>query len=247
MSTPKTFHHPEPLRTMNERHRQKRQTFFRYTMALLRSIYFNFRMLPFRQAIHLPILVSHRTRLENLGGSITIDAPCLRMGLIKIGFSTYQQTNFHTDRTRLNLRGTIVFCGESDWGAGCAIEVAEDATLRLGNHSHIGPKTLIICHKGIIFGDYARCSWCCTFMDTDQHRLIDADGRWCNEDREIVLHDHVWIGCHVVVAKGTQLPPFTTVGTGSIVFGKHQEERTVLAGNPAVVIKHGLVREDYIN
>ena len=83
-------------------------------------------------------------------------------------------------------------------------------------------------------------------MDTDQHRLVDEHGTWCNEDRPIHLGEGVWLGCHVIVAKGTSLAPYTTVGAGSVVHGKHDEPRTVLAGNPAQVVKRGVAREDFL-
>lgn len=230
---------------MNERHRLKRLAFCRYALAMPRSIYFNFKMLPFAQACRLPILVSHRTAFDNLGGNISINVDKPKVGLFKIGFSTYQQTQFHADRTRLNLRGKVIVNGECDLGAGSAIEVAENGVLTLGDNTHIGPKSLIVCHKSITFGPSTRCSWCCTMMDTDQHRLIDDQGRWRNEDRPIIFQSHVWIGCHATISKGVQLPPFTTIGAGSVVHGKFDEERTVIAGNPAKVIKQGVAREDF--
>lgn len=232
---------------MNERHRLKRLAFCRYALAIPRSIYLNFKMLPFSQACRLPILVSHRTAFDNLGGKITINVNKPKVGLFKIGFSTYQQTNFRADRTRLNLRGKVIINGECDLGAGSAIEVAENGVLTLDANTHIGPKSLIVCHKAITFGPSTRCSWCCTMMDTDQHHLIDSQGKCCNEDRPIVFHDHVWIGCHAIIAKGVHLPSFTTVGAGSVVHGRFEEERTVIAGNPAAIVKRGVVREDFLD
>lgn len=230
---------------MSERHRQKRLAALRYVAALPRSIWYNFRLLPFRQARHLPLLVSHRTRFVNASGHIDLQADRLRVGLVKVGFATYQHTNFRHDRTLINLRGRIIFHGECAIGAGCSIEVSEEGKLTFGDNTLIGPRGLIICHHLITFGDWNRVSWCCTFMDSDQHRLINAEGQCCNPDRPIRLSDKIWIGCHVIVAKGTELAACTTVGTGSILHGSHTEERTILAGNPAHIVKRGVTREDF--
>lgn len=232
---------------MSERHRLKRLTFGRYVLALPKSIYFNFRMLPLNQAWRLPILVSHRTALDNLSGKVVLKESHPKMGFIKIGFSTYQQTHFWSDKTRLNLRGTVLMNGTCDLGAGCSIEVSEEGVLQLDDHSHVGPNTLIICHKEIVFGPYTRCSWCCTFMDTDQHSMVTMEGVRCNEDMPIVLSGKEWIGCHVTMTKGTYLAPLTTVGAGSVVRGKYEEECTVISGNPAVVVRRGVGREDFMN
>ncbi|MBO4599680.1 MAG: hypothetical protein J5641_02970 [Bacteroidales bacterium] len=232
---------------MNERHRAKRLTALRYLLALPKSIAFNLRMLPFRQALRLPILVSHHTKLENLSGKITLHANRPRIGLIKIGFNTYQHTDFRYDRTRLNLRGHLVLQGECAIGAGSCLNIGENGTLTFGNQVSIGPKNLIICHLSITFSNHNQTSWCCTLMDTDQHRLIDDHGNCCNPDRPIHLSDCVWLGCHVIATKGTRLAPHTTVGAGSILHGSYDEPHTILAGNPAQVVKQNVVREDYSN
>ena len=81
--------------------------------------------------------------------------------------------------------------------------------------------------------------------DTDQHRLVDSLGKHCNEDRPILLDDGVWLGCHVIVTKGTQLATHTTVGAGSVLHGCYDKPHTILAGNPAQVVKSGVTREDF--
>ena len=196
-----------------------------------------------RQAIHLPILISHRTRLENLSGRIDLQADSLRIGLVKIGFNTYQHTYFHRDRTQVNLRGLWVLKGECAIGAGSCIHVGEQGVLIFGEKTNIGPKTLIICHRSIELGRQTQTSWSCTLMDTDQHQLVDSEGHCCNEDRPIAMGDNVWCGCHVIVTKGTQICSHVTIGAGSCVHGVFAEEQTVIAGNPARVVRHGVARK----
>lgn len=228
---------------MNERHRVKRLSFLRYALAFPRSLWLNFRLLPFRQACRMPLLVSHRTRLCNLSGRLLLHPTQLRVGLVKIGFNTCQQTDFRHYRTLLNLRGTVHIHGECAIGAGSSIEVSETGTLTLGPDFNLGPSSLIVCNHSITFGPHVQTSWCCTMMDTDQHALFALDGTRCNPDRPIVFADHVWLGCHVVVTKGTCLPSHTTVGAMSCLHGTYGEEHTVLAGNPAAVVRRGITRQ----
>ena len=226
---------------MNERHRNKRLAALRYLLALPRSLDLNFRLLPFRQARRLPLLVSHRTRILNLSGSISLHADSIRVGLVKIGFNTCQLSDFHYHRTLLNLRGNVRFLGECAIGAGSSIEVSEGATLTLGDHFNLGPRSLVICHSSISFGSHVLTSWCCTIMDTDQHRLVDGSGSHLNPDRPVAFADHIWLGCNVIVTKGTTLPSFTTVGAGSCVHGIFTEQKTVLAGNPAQIVRRSVM------
>ncbi len=229
---------------MNERHRIKRLTALRYLLALPRSIWYNYRLLPFRQARRLPLLISHRTVVENLSGRVVLAEEKPKMGLVKIGFATCQCSDFRYDRTRLNIRGSVKIASSCAIGAGSCIEVGEQGVLTIGDDFHLGPKSLIVCHKSITFGREALTSWCCTFMDTDQHRLADAAGECANPDKAIVIGDNCWLGCHVIVSKGVHLPDRTTLGAGSRPVGTYSECETVLAGNPAQVVRRGVFRQD---
>lgn len=227
---------------MSERHRKKRRDAWRYLLAFPRSVWYNLRLLPFRQARMLPILISHRTKIEHLSAKVVILCSDLRPGLVKIGFATYQGTRFRRDSTMLNLQGTVEVEGECSIGAGSSIEVAQGATLHLGAQFHLGPNSLLICHHAMHFGNRNRFSWNCTLMDTDQHPLVDTQGQRVNPDREITTGDNVWVGCHVIATKGLSLPADTTVSAGARLAGRYLEPQTVLAGNPAVVVRRGVKR-----
>lgn len=229
---------------MNERHRKKRLTAWRFFLALPRSLWYNLRLLPFRQAIRMPILISHRTVVQNVSGKFILHPEKPKMGLVKIGFGTCQCTDFRHNRTILNIRGTFDILGECSLGAGSAVEVAENAILTVGNNFNLGPKSLIICHRAMTFGNDFLTSWNCTFMDTDQHRLVDADGLVTNPDREITVGNNVWFGCNCLVTKGTHLADSTTVAAGTSLHGTYTDTHVVLAGNPAKVVKNGVERLD---
>lgn len=228
---------------MNYRHRTKRISAWRYLLAMPRSMWYNLRLLPWRQARRMPILVSNRTVMECLSGKVELDATDLRIGMVKIGFTTFQGSDYRRERTRLNIRGKLVLGGECSLGAGSSVEVAEEGVLTIGPQFNLGPRSLIICHKAITFGTFDRISWDCTLMDTDQHALVDGDGKRVNEDRPIHFGDNVWVGCHVIVAKGVSLADNTTVAAGACVAGRHEETETVLAGNPATIVRRGVKRQ----
>lgn len=228
---------------INERHQQKRRDGLRYLLALPRSIYYNLRLLPFRQARRLPLLISHRTVVRHLSAEVVLPDEKIRTGLVKIGFATFQGSDFGRERTLVDLRGRLVVGGECAFGAGCCVEVAEGAELRVGERFHLGPRSLLICHRAMTFGRSVRISWNCTLMDTDQHRMVDADGKVCNSDRPLLMGDNVWVGCHVIATKGVQLADNTTVSAGARLTGRYDEPCTVLAGNPATVVRHNVKRD----
>ena len=54
--------------------------------SLLKSAYINIKCLPFKQAIHFPILVSRTVKFVSLKGKIKLDG-AIRMGAIQFGLS----------------------------------------------------------------------------------------------------------------------------------------------------------------
>lgn len=63
------------------------------------------------------------------------------------------------------------------------------------------------------------------------------EGNRINYAKNIVVEDNVWIGHRVLINKGVILSKGTIIGTGAVVTKTFNEESTVIAGNPAKIIK----------
>lgn len=81
---------------------------------------------------------------------------------------------------------------------------------------------------------------------TDGHSIFDKDTkkRINNITRAIEIGEHCWIGEGVKLAKNAKLAPNTVVGIGSVVTKPFNETNTIIAGNPAKVIKKNILWED---
>lgn len=220
-------------------HRNKFGEFIHYLLGMPRSIYVNFRCLPFKQAIHLPILVSHHTRFKSLKGKIIIESP-LKIGLIKIGLGTSQIVDFRKERTIVNWQGEVVFKGKCKIGAGSRVFVAPTGCLTFHDDFHNSSNLSILCFKSITFGHNNGQSWHNLIMDSDQHRIFAADGRRINEDAPIVFGNNVWCGCNCTFLKGTAIGNNVVVGANSCVSKKYQEDNVIIAGNPAQIVRRDI-------
>jgi len=76
----------------------------RYALGLPKSIYVNFRLLPFKQAIFLPIIVSTNTKLISLSGKATLKK--VKMGIVRIGFNGADMIEYNHNPTMLKVCGT---------------------------------------------------------------------------------------------------------------------------------------------
>jgi acetyltransferase-like isoleucine patch superfamily enzyme len=140
------------------------------------------------------------------------------------------------DVTYLNIRGTLFFKGNHTIGRGCRFDIAENATVIIGQNGYINAmSTFVISHK-LVIGNDCVISWNCQFLDEDFHH-IQYEGK-NSKPAEITVGDHVWIGCDVKIYKGTVIPAGCVIAAGSIVRGIFTQENSLIGGNPAKVIRN---------
>jgi acetyltransferase-like isoleucine patch superfamily enzyme len=61
--------------------------------------------------------------------------------------------------------------------------------------------------------------------------------QWAPPSEAISIGDDVWLGAGVIVLKGAQIGHGSTVASGSVVTAGVYPQRSILAGNPARVVK----------
>lgn len=120
--------------------------------------------------------------------------------------------------------------------------LADNARVYIGDNSYLGDYTLVLANDEISIGKDCAISWHVLFMDTSSHPLGFAGEEPKTKIAPIRVEDHVWIGCRAVILKGV------TVGEGSIIANnavvtKDVPLRTMVAGNPARVIKEDVIWE----
>jgi acetyltransferase-like isoleucine patch superfamily enzyme len=74
----------------------------------------------------------------------------------------------------------------------------------------------------------------------DSHSVVDAaTGDRINFAEDIIIGRHVWIAAHTVILKGVTIGADSVVASGAIVT-RSCEPGSILAGNPAKVIRSGI-------
>ena len=96
-------------------------------------------------------------------------------------------------------------------------------------------------NKKIIVGDDCMFSYGVEIWTGDGHKIYDLDtGERINEDKDVIIGNHVWIGRNASVHKGAVIPDGCVVGANSFVTHKFDEPNTIIAGTPAKVIKRNI-------
>lgn len=205
-------------------------------LSIPRVIYFNFRHLPLKTALKLPVWVHYKASVRCNGQVVILGK--INVAMIRIGFHTVPAKD-ENDKTsvRVERRGRLVFKGTAHVGRGSKLFVAKGGNLILGNNFAISASSAILCYKRIVFGKDIQFSWDCLVMDSDTHYIYDSSGDRVNYDNEIIFGDKVWIGCGSLVLKGTTVPSNCVIGANSLVSGSRFESNSVIIGNPAKSVK----------
>lgn len=201
----------------------------------LRTIYFNFKNLPFKQAIHLPILLYHPGRIDGYGTWVLdVKNEMVKFGMLKLGVKNENSILTQTGISISNF-GKIIFKGSGVIGNGVSLTIGKNAILSVGKNFGITGNVTIHCFEKITIGNFFSCSWNVSIDDTDHHKLFDMEKNIeKRETKPIIIGDNVWLCQNVTVLKGSQLSDWTIVSSNSLVNKEfHVSPYSVLAGTPA--------------
>lgn len=207
--------------------------------GLPKTILFNFYYLPLRQAAVLPVLVSHRVAIFNLGGSVSVRGP-VRPGTVLLGFGANGAFDFRRSRSVWQVAGNVVFEGPARVGHGFKLSVASTGAVTFGSQFVLSAESQIVCREAITFGHGCLVSWEVLMIDSDFHPVIGEDGHVPEVQGPIVLGDRVWIGARSSVLKGVRLADDVIVAAGSTVTRPERRSNVLLGGNPAAVLREGV-------
>lgn len=216
--------------------KEKLLLLIRYILGFPKTLYVNLRLFSFSKAMKFPVIVSHKTCIKSLAGKVLIDTPSF--ATFKIGYGETPTIDFRSSRTVVNIKGTLIIHGKCRIGAGAKMHV--QGTLEIGENFNMAGGSTIVCNKHIVFGSHVMVSWDVLIMDTDQHHITDMDNKIINPDREILIGSDVWIGARSSILKGIEIGNQIIVGANAVVVNNQLQSNTVVAGNPAKVIKEGV-------
>ena len=147
-----------------------------------------------------------------------------------------------------NLKHSALTIGNKSW-VDCSIVFEKiGASISIGDNTFISGVT-VSCANRIIVGNNVQIAWGVVIVDHNSHSLNYLDRRNDLPDRyshqknwnnvaisEVVISDDAWIGLNSIILKGVRIGRGAIVGAGSVVT-KNVPDMTIVAGNPARVIK----------
>lgn len=210
----------------------------------IRTLYFNFRLLPYRQAKQLPFFIYGKPAFNSLCGKVVFKCPISR-GMVKINEQKIFAPSLQTLNTQINLCGTLIIRGKTMIGCGNKIIVAKGAVLDLGANTKITDFCNIDCWTNITIGDGSTIAHRSQIMDSNHHFVVNINKRIiANNMVPISIGKETWVCNSTTITGGAKIPNHCIVGSNSLVnkdFSK-EGDTCLIAGMPAKVITKGIFR-----
>lgn len=179
-----------------------------------------------------------------------INNALIKDGILKVGNNCDISNLDILVATELLRGGENVIIGD-DCILNCKIVLYNTMSkIIIGNRVYIGPSTTLFCNHSITIENDILLSWGITLIDTNAHSLNFNDRKndvidwgkgkkdWSNVlSAPILIKSKSWIGFNSIIVKGVIIGEEAIVACGSVVV-KNVENKTMVGGNPAAVIKY---------
>lgn len=192
-------------------------TQWKYRINPFKTLYFNLKYLPFKNALKFPFLIANNVILRCLDGNVSIDAPYKR-GMVRIGFRDMGIQNEKDRKTIVDLRSgsTLVFRGKASIGGGARLYTK--GVLSIGDDFYLSLNSTIIAHDNVSIGNSVTVGWDSLIMDTDFHWVYNMETRQPYAmTSPITIHDHCWICNSCQILKGSEIPKDCIIASMSLV------------------------------
>lgn len=97
------------------------------------------------------------------------------------------------------------------------------------------PGNYIEANNGIIVGDFTNIGPGVGLLSSN-HDFYNNNA--LTKGNPIVIGNNCWLGMNSIILPEVKLGPYTIVGAGAVVTKSFEDGYCVIAGNPAIIIKH---------
>lgn len=216
---------------------------FELLLSIPKSIWFNFKVLPFKKAVHLPFLVSWHVKVIGVNRKNFIcNFESCRFAQSRIGLSGFEGGYCRKKKGLLYISagGKIEINGRIGLSRGIIL-TCKSGKVVFGNNVRLNDGCLLSCESGTIsIRDNASFGWDCVIKNCDGHYVI-SDGQIKKNFGNIVVGEHCWICSHSTILKNVSLGNNCIVAYGSILTKSEPGISGILyAGNPAKPVKQNV-------
>ncbi|WP_264551759.1 acyltransferase [Flavobacterium sp. N2038] len=209
-----------------------------------KTLYFNFKKLPFETAKKLPVFFYNKVKFTSIQGEIKVEGKITR-GMIGFG-QPYEINTRHKGIAEINIMGKMVFKGHAQFGKDYFVFIGENGYCEFGNMSSMGSNAKLICIEKVVLGNYVRLGAETQIIDTNFHDMIDTNtGEKQKKTGPVFIGNFNYSGSRISIMKNTVTPDYCTIATNCFCNKDYTSwgNNILIGGIPAQLIRKNISRD----
>lgn len=210
----------------------------------IKTLYFNFKMFPFKVARKIPVFFYENVKFSSLSGQVVLKSE-IKTGMIGFG-QPYEMTSRSRGISEIYLSGKLVLKGHVQFGKDYFIYIQENAYCEMGHMSSMASLAKLICTNKVILGNWARIGAESQIIDTTFHQMKNTvNNNLYPKSTLIKIGDYNYIGNRVSIMPKTITNNFCTIASNSLCNKNYSdlEENVLIGGIPAKLLKTKISRD----
>lgn len=209
-----------------------------YIFNFIKSLYFNFRYLPFKQAIYMPVWITTNFHVYGLKrGQLILHQPYRKSIFLgdcgSPGLQEFKGGLYFSKDSMMILHGFTVIA------QGSVFRMDEGTSIEIGKNFFCNKNCFFRSSNQIIFSDECLLGWNVQINTSDGHPILH-NGNMKPSDLPIRVGKHVWITSNVIITKGVSIADGCIVAQGAVVVKSIQEANSLVGGIPAKIISNNI-------
>lgn len=208
--------------------------------SAFKTLYLNFKSLPFRYAIRFPLAVSRDVKIKGMPKHGVEISGEIKPFMILLGFGgSADMLSYRTRKSYLYVseNGRLKFSGKAQFAPHFSLYV-RTSTLCIGKNFNCNNGCIISSVRGVSIGDDCLLGGDIVIRDSDGHKIyhLNSDGtKICEKEnaKEVKIGNHVWICNKCDILKGVTIPSDCVVAYGSLCTKAIEGTNQIIAGTPA--------------
>lgn len=215
-----------------------------WSINWIKTIYFNYKMFPYKTGRKLPVYFFGKVKFSNLSGKILIKAP-IETAMIGFG-QNFEFPSTSKGTAELFLAGTWVFKGRAQIGKDFAIKIEEGAECEIGYMAFLGSQVKIVCTERITIGEWTGIGYESQVMDTNSHVYKNiVTGETYPMQAPIEIGGHNAISNRVTILMKTKTPDNCIIASNTLCNKNYKNfgENILIGGIPAKLLAENFNRD----
>ena len=209
-----------------------------FLLNFVKSVFFNFRYLPFKQAIYMPVWITTNLKECKLKrGQLILKRPYRKSVFIGSGGSPALQ-HFYSG-LMISEGGKLILNGLTVFSEGSVIRCDKDAIIEIGKDFYCNKNCFIRSTNHLIIGNNCLLGWNVQILTTDGHSIM-YDNHQCEKDKYVRIGNHVWVASNSYIQKDVDIADDCVIAQGAIITKSFSEPKCLIGGIPAKIIKKGI-------